>query len=278
MTDYLMRLAGRVSAAPPILQPAIPSLYAPRKSAVGAELEDVFKETERRSTKLRQNSDPTISAQTVHQGIAGFESLSPAATTPTTKFKEGSSPQVLPALGVSRVQNTGEPVVDHKRVAELNRPAEFRSPAEPVPSGHEMERVPAENPDPSASPAAIRPRMEDSQQASTPVAFQRPATALGTIQPSMEARQPESSSVKRAAYPEPMLSSGIAPRRYPRVGKGEQRPRDSLFSPSPEIRVTIGRIEIRAITTPAPAQRQPPLRVPKLSLDDYLRLRNGGAA
>jgi hypothetical protein len=45
----------------------------------------------------------------------------------------------------------------------------------------------------------------------------------------------------------------------------------------PVIKVTIGRIEVRAVTPPAPIPQQ---RVkqpsPVLSLDEYLRLRNGG--
>jgi hypothetical protein len=46
----------------------------------------------------------------------------------------------------------------------------------------------------------------------------------------------------------------------------------------PIVRVTIGRIEVRAVTPPAPPPRQavrPP--VPKLTLDDYLKSRNEGA-
>ena len=44
----------------------------------------------------------------------------------------------------------------------------------------------------------------------------------------------------------------------------------------PTIEVTIGRIEVRAVTPPAPPpprQRQSP---PKMSLDDYLRAQSGG--
>lgn len=47
---------------------------------------------------------------------------------------------------------------------------------------------------------------------------------------------------------------------------------------SPEIRVTIGRIEVRVITPPATSQSSAAPRVPKISLDDYLRSRKGTAA
>lgn len=44
------------------------------------------------------------------------------------------------------------------------------------------------------------------------------------------------------------------------------------------IRVTIGRIDVRAVSPPAPAQRRAERPVPGLSLDDYLRSHSGGAS
>lgn len=67
----------------------------------------------------------------------------------------------------------------------------------------------------------------------------------------------------------------------PHVERGSQEPRAVGPEPSePAIRVSIGRIEVRAITPPPPtppAQRTTPVRPgPALSLDDYLKQRNGG--
>jgi hypothetical protein len=45
----------------------------------------------------------------------------------------------------------------------------------------------------------------------------------------------------------------------------------------PIIRVTIGRVEVRAIQSPAPRPKQAKPRPPKLSLEDYLRKRAGGS-
>ncbi|HZA21190.1 MAG TPA: hypothetical protein VFA32_01040, partial [Dehalococcoidia bacterium] len=54
------------------------------------------------------------------------------------------------------------------------------------------------------------------------------------------------------------------------------RPADSGPSRSPTTRVNIGRIEVRAITPPAPAPAPKPPRLdPRLTLDDYLRRRDG---
>lgn len=47
-------------------------------------------------------------------------------------------------------------------------------------------------------------------------------------------------------------------------------------SERPIIRVTIGRIDVRAVPPPAPPQQPPPPPAPGLSLDDYLKERNGG--
>lgn len=46
-------------------------------------------------------------------------------------------------------------------------------------------------------------------------------------------------------------------------------------APTPTVQVTIGRIEVRATSAPAPA-RHAAAHAPRLSLDEYLRQRNGG--
>ncbi len=62
--------------------------------------------------------------------------------------------------------------------------------------------------------------------------------------------------------------------------RGPQEPRVAApESSAPAIRVTIGRIEVQAITPPPmpPAQRTTSVRPgPELSLDDYLKQHNGG--
>ena len=54
-------------------------------------------------------------------------------------------------------------------------------------------------------------------------------------------------------------------------------PTTEAASSAPTIRVTIGRIDVRAVTPPPPAPRPKPIRAgPTLSLDDYTRQRKGG--
>lgn len=62
------------------------------------------------------------------------------------------------------------------------------------------------------------------------------------------------------------------------VRRKDFSPVDQRSSKSPPIiRVTIGRVEVRAVQSPAPGPKQAKPRPPKLSLEDYLRKRSGGS-
>jgi hypothetical protein len=60
-------------------------------------------------------------------------------------------------------------------------------------------------------------------------------------------------------------------------GSSSYSTRENAFSRvEPTIRVTIGRIEVRAVSPPSPPPRRTKQPAPEMSLDDYLRARNGG--
>ena len=62
------------------------------------------------------------------------------------------------------------------------------------------------------------------------------------------------------------------------VRRKDFSPVDQRSSKLPSIiRVTIGRVEVRAVQSPAPGPKQAKPRPPKLSLEDYLRKRSGGS-
>jgi hypothetical protein len=48
------------------------------------------------------------------------------------------------------------------------------------------------------------------------------------------------------------------------------------LEPTPTIKITIGRVDVRAVTAPSAAPRPSSERRPQLSLDDYLHQRSGG--
>jgi hypothetical protein len=65
-----------------------------------------------------------------------------------------------------------------------------------------------------------------------------------------------------------------------RVAGGQmfpQRFEQTSTTSAPTINVTIGRVEVRAIHSPAPVRKQSKPAAPKLSLEDYLKKREGGA-
>jgi hypothetical protein len=81
------------------------------------------------------------------------------------------------------------------------------------------------------------------------------------------------SVTKRSGSPTP----NTAPHRALRgIERSETWPNDQPAEP-PIVRVTIGRIEVRAAPEPAPAPRKPSRPVaPRLTLDAYLKSRKGG--
>jgi hypothetical protein len=115
------------------------------------------------------------------------------------------------------------------------------------------------------------------------VTLEAPALPSGTGDP-LETGEVTS---KSEIVPAHSAAQGAAPVIVPRIVRHQpdQRQENSLGEarvlapepPAPTIKVAIGRIEVRAVTPPAPAQRETPARPePMLSLDDYLTQRNGG--
>lgn len=124
----------------------------------------------------------------------------------------------------------------------------------------------------------IRTLVDHGQGATLP-----PVPSSGTVAP-LDANG-GTSEPEAALAPTP-IASPVTPRMVRsrpngRLERGSGEPRVAAPEPSaPTIRVAIGRIEVRAITpppTPPPAQPSTPVRSgPALSLDEYLKQRNGG--
>jgi hypothetical protein len=80
--------------------------------------------------------------------------------------------------------------------------------------------------------------------------------------------------IKLVAAREPIVSPSFVV--HPRIAPSEPLPDEIKPTQPPVIRVTIGRIEVRAnMTTPAPPHSSVP-HLPKLSLDDYLKSQRRG--
>jgi hypothetical protein len=116
-----------------------------------------------------------------------------------------------------------------------------------------------QRPQPTAHTARVRKLGTETEQVIVPV---------GSFH--VEQKNTSDEQVQLEALSEP---SRIRPRH--RKGFSPVAQRSSISTPI--IRVTIGRVEVRAIHPPAPTPKQAKPAPPKLSLEDYLHKREGGS-
>ncbi|MCX6922910.1 MAG: hypothetical protein NT154_06830 [Verrucomicrobia bacterium] len=258
MSDHLSHLAERAGSAPAGVRPALPSRFEPVKaggaftSLSTARITDPLFETEH---DLPPSGEASEKGQSVHDRTASIQSILATAFTPATPVK-------------------GEPATERTSADLVRSPA-----AEPA-----MRAFAAE------SQAVVEPTAESPHK--------QPAVWPRTTQPAeLTQRQPIVGDAKPASHPPasaertpathraaPLLIPAIAPIPRAALASRESARAETAFvtdadsSPAPTIHVTIGRVEVRAIM-PAAQFTPPPARsAPKLSLDDYLRSRNGAGA
>lgn len=303
MSDYLARLAGRVRHASPVLRPLLPSFFEPAITGVTNWDKTEYAEIERslvgaaetvgnRITSTADVPPRTLGPESPFTKPAGpeqkrepeapvrtnisavpYTATTPeqtvASQTPEPTELSKSSPSHRPVateqITRSQQQNRGG-----SRSQESFHPApEDEVPAPPTPQitriAPEIARVAVQL---RQSPA---PQPASSSEPIRPLPSQEQALSSLRLQPLIE---PRGSSQPRIQSP-PMTESASLPAITRKPVEG----RATLASPlpaAPEIHVTIGRIEVRAVSPAAPIQ--PRSIKPELSLDEYLRLRNRGTA
>jgi hypothetical protein len=82
-----------------------------------------------------------------------------------------------------------------------------------------------------------------------------------------------SSELIHATQPRPPVRPPVMPTHELSIGTSLQH---TNTPPAPLIRVTIGRIDVRAVLPPTQPPRRTTSTRPKLTLDEYLKQRNGG--
>jgi hypothetical protein len=107
----------------------------------------------------------------------------------------------------------------------------------------------------------------------TPVELKVPSDATGATGEGEKGNRIGAAIAQRAIRPEILVSQD-----YTGSADYDGSDRSSTASSEPSmVRVTIGRIDVRAVTRPAPAAPRPkPAHRPKLSLEDYLSQRERG--
>jgi hypothetical protein len=280
MSDYLGRLAARTIAthdalpAGEIVRPRMLSAFEPPDAAI--EPIDA------------RDRDAFAQAQ---DAVAGVGPLPAAPHLPPALDRQHPAEQTRPQAppGSSALQGAMRPGLSATRQSRL---PDQSDPPEPSPHARppiRAEAVGAMGADlPEPTPSRLDARHTSADALTAPRIVPAPPTPTiaspPALAPTADAAMPESTRpLTRAEAPTAQAADPVAALPSLRAASASpiapQFPAAALQPPAPPtIRVTIGRIEVRAITPPArPAPRATSeRRGPALSLDGYLKRRNGG--
>ncbi len=237
MPDFLSRLVERSAGTAPVARPVVAPLFAP---------------------------GPAMAADAAPEGSEpiGVLAESPAPVTMPTRRAPTSIPREAAAMGSGALLPVGAPARPASPTPEATAPGALR-PAAAAP--------------PEARPPAVldedrRPRVEG-----LPVAAPPPPPSGGS-RAAVPPRPPAPQDRQRGEALIPAVTTPLLrPRQEnpPRWGE-PLRPRGPGGEPpAPIVRISIGRIEVRAVAPPGPAAPRPtPARKNTgLSLEEYLRPR-----
>lgn len=258
MGDFLKNLASRSLNLVPVVQPRLASRFEPLPFTGGFAFSASFEIAE----SERSDDDQTAAAQTRVQ----------APTARVIEARQTAFAAQLPGMLPEEKESAAGEATHLPPPERSSRQLSASAPAQPVKIASPTAHVPQPTAVSTAGPAsaaadiADRPQVND---AGVRDAFKNES------EPALESRirrvlaeqlktRAEQEPTRGFSFSESPLASEVARREMP-----EQ---------APIIRVTIGRIDVRAITSPAPqeSRRAAPRPAPQLSLEDYLRQRSGG--
>jgi hypothetical protein len=289
MSDFFTHLTEQTLGIAPVVEPVIAPMYAPGPSADGAFLETV-QLVEPAQSRPYEKSEPSPQPP----GLVGTAEMTPVEK--PTSVSQIALPPVLPSD--ARVPENYPPI--NKVKLEAAPETGIAPPLLPVSEKPALRDAP-DAPDAPEVPWQVMPAMQpeqiEPQPLLVPVLYQpRRSEAIPE-----EAGQIESQDLLRSdslpglvsATRDQLATDEVSVRReysgFVRANREPLLPRlqaapltpgaEELSEPSiqPVIRVTIGRVEVRLSQTVLPAPSQPaPSHAPELSLEEYLRQRNGG--
>jgi hypothetical protein len=260
MTDFFTRLAEQALGRTPVVHPRVAPRFAPGRPLVGETLSDFSEEAETHAEGLHAFSEretltyssspgPTIPRpQTMHRfphdnGLL----LNHRVGSDSKKEDRGSvSSSSQDAASAPRPDEPARTTLDSTSVRRRRAGSDRREPIETVPHENGISSKKLE----TFAPITSVVRSEDLL--------------------SREHSTEDFPSLSKSSMAEIHRRSSLREAR-------DQIPSSELPSPPPTVRVTIGRVEVKAIMPPAQPTRAKPARsAPTLSLEDYLKQRNGG--
>jgi hypothetical protein len=301
MTDFFTRLAEQTLGRAPVVEPLVAPRFAPE--AISPELTAAWTADE----ELTRQALPPPSIQP-HQAEPPTVEAGPVVPPPTLvptppagayapAHAELPTEKGRPAAGLADEPiQAGEPVSG--AVPEKGRAAEKPRSARAHPT---IERTPvaAQRPIPKRTgqaaarterpsvllvdaPSLVAPEPPSPQAAYPPSAEPPPSTPKAETEqktpPIQHAIEVETRIMPPAKIPPPSQPSVTRQARRPVAMAAGEQPAAESSHQTPAIRVTIGRVEVRAVQPPEPPRprARTAVRMPTLSLDDYLQRRNGG--
>lgn len=277
--SYLDNLVARQLPETAVIQPRPVSLFEPWPgTAVGINAFPAANEAETAvappaAYPLPRPQTPSIPSPAMPAA------LQPASPTLTPPARQPASPSPLPPTPTLRPASP-EPTPPPQKQPPVNHAPAAIQPAPP------RQPVLAPPAPVNVTPTSRHHRAEPQPATEThpPVIIREQITQLKQV---IETRAPSTPPLvetvrEQPIQPAPPVKAAIRPEQIkpftPANGRAphHQPPVTPPTEPTPTIQITIGRIEVRA-TPPPPAkveQKQP--RTPVMSLDDYLRQRNGG--
>jgi hypothetical protein len=247
MSDFLERLVGRVLGTVPVVQPIVPSIFAPDGGRAGWEARPEF--------PARDHAPPFEIGIPPGAGDVRRATL----PEPTGSFRPDSARRAdsLPARG--QATSLADFEADRETIPGAGPPIKD----EPPPFRVAVPTIRAQ-PGSASTVDAISPRAEIRVEPATIPSLVRGSTE---VPPATARRDRALLPVVSPAQERPLI--GPIPRRVERA---------RLESQPPIVRVTIGRIDVRA-ELPAPISHDATARKARpaaRSLDDYLRERTEG--
>jgi len=281
---HLARLVERVAPTEPTLRRRQPALFEGSHAALAEPTPDVVHTSASRSDAAPVVAEPAMNpSPTYPPALAETPKRSlhrppqdhaPSATAPLTVVhheapRADATVRIVMAEAPARTAPVSSTAVAPAAAA--------RTPASPP----EQPTVPGatrSHPAPSLEDGAMpRPRHAAEPPAEAPLAHSRaPARARQVAAPAQP--KPSTPLPAQPATPlRPVLPPALSPRNAARrQAATAPQPAPRAAAPElPPIKVTIGRIEVRAVTGAPSAPRSTTSAAPRLSLDQYLRNRGG---
>ena len=258
MSDFLGNLAARAVAPSNAIRPRLPSRF---ESPATAE-----------RTALDAEQEPSADAARIED--RGRVSQIPFAPTPSPTMRERSIEIARPIVAAEPAASVVSPPVN----VPLADPPPFVAPITPTkPQPPEKGIQPA--PTPLLAPVPTLPVRPVLLSQETPIPATRSSRPPEPVTPREAGETPPRKRVEPVvpqrivAVEKPPVAAAVASSPEA-TGAACETPAETA---APIIRVTIGRIDVRAVLPSAPAPtRKAPTASPVLSLDEYLKQRDGG--